>query len=482
MCIRDRDKRDTLNNDMESDAVVIGAGLAGILTAYKLASSGVDTVVLEAGRIAGGQTKNTTAKITSQHGYIYNILIENFGYDKALLYAEANENAINDFMQIIKDKNIECDFDKKDAYIYSTENEELIKKEYSAAKSLGLPAELRKDTELPFSVRAAEIFTNQAQFNPLKFIKAIADNLKIYENTKVIKIEGNVIYTEKNKVRARNIIISTHYPFINMPGYYFMRLHQERSYVLALKNAVQLNGMYLGIDGKGLSFRNYKDMLLLGGANHRTGENSKGGRYEYLRKEAIKYYPGSSEVTHWSAQDCISSDCVPYIGLYSANSPNWYVCTGFMKWGMTSSMVCANIISDCILKNNNKYLELFSPQRFNSSSVPMLIKNGIEAVKGIAREHFTIPDKDLEELPVGHGGIVESDGEELGVYKPNDTEIHFVDTKCPHMGCRLEWNPDEKSWDCPCHGSRFSYDGKLIDNPSQININHETLQNREGRE
>lgn len=455
---------------LNTQVAVIGAGMAGLLTAFFLTRRGYDVIVLEAERIAGGQTKHTTAKITGQHGLIYDKLIRNCGMEKAGLYAEANESAIREYQKIIEEKNIECDFQRLPSFLYSEKHAEPLMAEADAAAALGIKAYFTRKNKLPFPTAGAVCFEDQAQFHPLKFIRAIGEGLTVYENSRVISVKQHVIYTERGTVTAENIVFATHYPFINAPGFYFIRQHQERSYVLALSNAEKLDGMYYGIDKEALSFRNSGDILLLGGGAHRTGENREGGSYEMLRKKAEKLYPNAEEIAHWSAQDCMPHDEIPFIGKYSKFRPYWYVATGFKKWGMTSSMISAMLISDLIQGKENKYAELFKPQRFYCrASMKNLMKDIGKSTKGLVKGSFHFPFSSVEKLPEGHGGIVRKGLKRYGVYKDEQGIIHQISAKCPHMGCELEWNPDELSWDCPCHGSRYDYDGKLLDNPAQIN-------------
>ena len=468
---RSFEERKPLSGGLNTEVAIIGAGMAGILTAYILKENGYKAIVLEASKIAGGQTKNTTAKITSQHDLIYNKLIENFGQEKARQYANANEEAIIHYKRIVKENNIDCDFTELPSYLYSLKDEDSIRKEVDAASKLGISAEFTKDTTLPFQVKAAAKFNGQAQFNPLKFLDHIAKDIIIYENTRVETVKENRITTNCGVVTAKHIVFATHFPFINMPGFYFLRMHQERSYVLLLENANRLDGMYLGVDEDGLSFRNYENYLLLGGGSHRTGKNQSGGKYNMLRKKAKEFWIDSKEITSWSAQDCMTLDSVPYIGQFSASTPNWYVETGFKKWGMTTSMLAAMIVSDKIIGRENPHAEIFSPLRFTPSpSAKSFLEGGKYAVKGLTSRVFEPPRAQVDELPLGHGGIVEYQGEKVGVYKNKKGDVFVVSIKCPHLGCQLEWNPDEKSWDCPCHGSRFDYKGNLIDNPAQENL------------
>lgn len=460
-----------LPGDITVDTAVIGGGMAGLLCAYLLREKGVKAVVLEADVIAGGQTRNTTAKITSQHGLLYEKLLEEQGHDLARQYAGWNQRAIDRYEEMIGKLGVDCDFDRLPSYLYTMREPEVLKKEARAAASLGIPAVYTEETTLPFSVKGAVRFASQAQFHPLKFLSALADKLTVYEHTKVLKAEDHKLYTPQGCVTAKKIIFAVHYPFVNHPGYYFMRMHQDRSYVVALEKAQTLDGMYYGIDKEdGLSFRNAGDLLLLGGGSHRTGENSAGGKYEYLRQKAEELYPGCREKYCWSAQDCMTLDDIPYIGRFSSSQPDWYVATGFRKWGMTTSMVSAILLSEAIAEEKESF-GIFSPQRFTpGASAGNFCKEAGHAVKDLGKNIFAVPKADIEELPEGHGGVVEYDGRKTGVYKEEGGEVYLVSVRCPHLGCQLAWNPDEKTWECPCHGSRFDKEGKLLDNPAQTDL------------
>lgn len=463
--------RDSLPGDLETEAAVVGAGLAGCLTAWFLQRQGLRTVVLEADRVGSGQTRNTTAKITSQHGLIYDKLIRSVGEEQARRYAAANQHAIEKYRHLIHGNHIDCDFEERPAYLYTQTDTGALRPEWEAARRLGIEAVLCRETALPFPVAGALRFDGQAQFHPLKFLKAIASELTIYEHTRVLRAEGDRLLTDRGAVRARYIVFAAHYPFVNIPGFYFLRMHQERSYVLALENAAALDGMYLGVDSGGLSFRNAGPWLLLGGGSHRTGENARGGQYDDLRREAGRLWPGSREAAHWSAQDCMPIDGVPYIGHYSAGRPRWYVATGFQKWGMTSSMAAALAICDSILGKPNEWGEVFVPQRFRlRASAKNLAVEVRQSVKGLAKGYMHIPAASAADLPAGHGGVVERDGQRIGLYREENGAEHAVDVRCPHLGCELAWNPEEQSWDCPCHGSHFDREGKLISGPAQKDL------------
>ena len=466
-------KREPLPLDRTADVVVIGAGMAGILTAYMLQECGADVTVIEGAEIASGMTKNTTAKITSQHQLIYDRLITQMGEELAGQYASANQCAVAQYRELIRQNGIACHYEELPAYVYSLDETDKLQAEVKAANRLGIPAKFVQNTTLPYAarVRGAVKFPRQAQFHPLEFIKSIAAGLHIYEHTMAMGIEDNTISTQYGKIKAKNIVVATHFPFINAPGYYFARMHQERSYVVALENAAQLDGMYIDADDQGYSFRNYENLLLLGGAGHRTGKNEKGGSYNQLRQAAKEFYPDSVEKYFWSAQDCMPMDGVPYIGQYSASTPNLFVATGFQKWGMTSSMVAANLLTDLIMERKNEFAEVFSPQRFHlSASVESMLEDGTQAVAGLFKGAFKIPSAEIEDIEPGHAGVVEYKGDRVGVYKNEEGEAFFVSNKCAHLGCELTWNPDELTWDCPCHGSRFDYKGNLICNPAMHGI------------
>jgi len=427
---------ETLTRDITADAVVIGGGMAGILIAYFLKEHGLDVVVLEANCVGSGQTENTTAKITSQHNLIYDRLIREWGEQRARQYAQANQEAVQAYEKLIRDLKIECEFEKRPAYLYTLSNIEALKQEEFAAKRLGIPAKILEQTTLPFPVQGALQFPDQAMFHPIKFLKAVAEKVTVYEETRVERVEKNQVCTGRHTVKAKYLIFASHFPFVNFPGFYFARMHQERSYVLALEKAGQLDGMYLGIDpDASWSLRNSGELLLFGGGGHRTGENKSGGMYAALEKEAKSFWPVSRAAARWSAQDCITLDGIPYIGRFSRTRPDWYVATGFAKWGMTSSMVSARIICDSIKEQVNVYEDVFSPQRhWKAGTAKNFLKEGGHAVKGLAKGLFA---------------------------------SRASGPRCTHLGCRLEWNPDEKVWECPCHGSRFAEDGKLLDDPAR---------------
>lgn len=445
----EKDRRKVPEN---TEIAIIGGGMAGILCGWLLQEAGYEVTVLEAAEIGSGQTGKTTAKITSQHGLIYDRLTESMGEEAAGQYGRSSQAAIDEYERIIRKAGIECEFERIPAYLYTNTDEGSVKleRERTAAIKAGIPASIVYETDLPFPVKMALKFENQAQFHPLKFLYGLAKELNVCENTKVLKVRGSSIVTSRGTIRAGTIVFATHFPFPNWPGFYFARMYQERSYVLALKlnsgsgepgdEGPEHRGIYYGIDEGGLSFRSAGDLVLLGGMGHRTGECPKESPYDALRKQADILWKDYTEAAAWSAQDCMTLDSVPYIGEFSKLRPDWYVATGFGKWGMTNSMVAAMIVKDAIMGRYNPDWLLFSPQRITlrASYRPFFIHLA-HTVK-----NFFVP-----------GG-----------------------PRCAHLGCRLKWNRAEKTWDCPCHGSRFTKDGNIIDNPSKKDIKKPSPQSK----
>lgn len=460
-----------LDGDITADIAVIGGGLAGILTADLLRREGADVVVLEANRIGSGQTGGTTAKLTAQHGLKYSQLNKTLGLEAAQQYAWANLGAVARLRQLVAERNIDCDFRDCTSFLYTAGAPGLLQEEHDVCQAMGMDVFLTQDTELPFPAAALGL-RDQARFHPLKLLSALTEGLTVYEHSRVLEVDGRHIRTGQGSVSAEKVIFTCHFPFLNMPGYFFARQHQERSYVLALEGAADLRDCYLGIDADGLSFRSWGEYLLLGGGGHRTGDNRQGGKYGLLRRAAKRYWPESRVAAAWSAQDCMPMDGVPYIGRYADSRPDWLVATGFQKWGMTSSVVAAVILSDLALgREPMADSAVFSPQRFKTgASAKQLAEDTACSIRGLGRRVLEPGRVPVEDLPAGHGGVVEVDGEKLGVYRDGDGELFTVPIKCPHLGCQLEWNPDEKSWDCPCHGSRFSYRGELLDGPAQTDL------------
>lgn len=420
-----RPKFERASGEYKTDVLVIGGGMAGILIANRLREIGANYMLVEASSIGSGTTVGTTAVLTAQHDTLYTEIKQSFDTDTAKLYLHANLKAVEAFHEL--SERVSCDFEYKPSFMVTRESTEAkeLKKEAALVKKLGFDAKFRHSTELPYRIAGAVKYDGMAQMNPMKLLYGLAKGMNIYENTFIHTVEGNTAYSDEAVIQADSIVIATHFPFINAHGMYFMKLYQNRSFVIAYENAEQLEGTYVDMEKGGIYLRNYGKLLLVGGGDHRTGKYKKGFGFERVRAFAKECFPRAREKYAWATQDCMSLDGVPYIGRYSSNTPNLYVATGFNEWGMTSSMVASWIIEDMILNRHNEYEEVFDPSR------------------SVLRKQLFV---------------------NLG-----ETLVNFLTPttkRCPHLGCALKWNKWEHTWDCPCHGSRFEESGHLICNPA----------------
>lgn len=443
-----------LNKNIEVDVAIIGGGLAGISTAYYLSKNGLKVAVLEKEKLCYCTTGGSTGKITSQHGIIYKYLKDINGRDYSKKYYESNEDALNNIQKIIKEENINCDFEIKNAYVYTEVEKEVqsIKQEIECTKKLDIKSEFVSKIDLPIDIFGAIKFENQAQFDPVKYTYGLANCVeknggKIFEKSKVIDVveDGGKynISTKEGSVRAKYLVIATRYPIIKFPGYYFIKMYQSTSYALIVDTHTDLDfdGYYINQETPKFSFRTVKDgdrnLLLVVGYDYKTGTEIVGNPFEYLKAKVKKMYPESEVLKTWTAEDCISLDKIPYIGDFSDIMENCYVATGFNKWGITSSNIAANIIKDKILGIENKYEHLFESSRLG------IIKNKDEMMNMLKE--------------AGEGIILERIKG-----KPTPT--------CTHLGCKLSWNPIEEIWECSCHGSKFSKRGIVIEGPAVKNL------------
>ncbi len=479
-----------LNKNEKADVCVIGGGIVGAVTAYLLAKNGASVIVLEKDKVCMGVTANSTAKLTSQHGLFYKYLEDEYGLEYAKKYLESNEEGIHLAEEIINREKIECDYEKKNAYVFATTENELekVKQEVELLNKIGYDAKFVTDLSIPVEKCLGGImFKNQAQFNSRKYTIELLERasklgVKIFENSKVENIDHQnneyKVSTDKFSVVADKVVIATHYPIKNFPGMYFSKMYQDKSYAIAVdvdnsEDKEIIDGMYIQSCNPVLSFRtakfNNKELLIIAGSGHRTGQAD--GKIEdsftNLENYIKKYYPNANVKFKWSTEDCVTLDKIPYIGEFSNFLPNIYVATGFKKWGMSTSHVAGKLITDMILGKENKYADIYKATRLEP------IKNIKEFGNMLKESTYSLlinkirPAKDvLEKIPLGDGGIIEIDGEKVGIYKREDGEIFAVKPFCGHLGCLVSWNNLEKTWDCPCHGSRYDYMGNIITEPT----------------
>ncbi len=488
---KDKGNFSQLKEDISTDICIIGAGLFGLSTGYYLTKAGKKVTILEREPGIGIKTSgNTTGKITSQHGLFYDHLIKDFDEKFAKKYLNANEQAISNIKDIIDSNNIDCDFEWQDNYVYTTKLDEVpqIESEVSAVNKLGFKAEFLSKTSLPFKVSAAIKFPNQAQFNCSKYMMGLSSYItnsgnSIYTNTNVndiakdSKSNGYIIVTPSANVKANKVVIATHYPILSAPGFYFTKMYQSTSYGIAVDTHSKLfDGMYINVTPPIFSFRtadyNGKKILVVVGSDHKTGEAIENdSHYAELEKEVFKLYPSSEVLFRWNTEDCISLDKIPYIGEFSNIMPHVYVGTGFKKWGITSSNLAANIITDKILGKSNKFADIFNSKRFDFIKNRWEVKNMVkQTANSLVFEKFRVPHEAISNIAYDNGAIINLNGVNVGIYKDTNGNIFALKPNCSHLGCLLTWNNLDKTWDCPCHGSRFDYMGHNIYNPANKSL------------
>ncbi|WP_083632253.1 FAD-dependent oxidoreductase [Domibacillus antri] len=472
-----------LDEDITVDVTVVGGGITGIITAWLLAKEGKKTALLESRKLMDGTTGYTTAKVTSQHGLVYDELIKTVGEEKARLYYEANEEAIAFFKKTTEQLAIDCDFTVQDAYVYAETKETMaqIEKEINAYEILGINGGLagtEARMKLPFKVEEAIVMRDQAQFHPVKFLEALirdmADDVHIFEETRAESIEQNKVNTTGGyTVSSEYIIVASHFPFNDFDGFYFSKLHVERSYAIGVKSDRQLEeGMYISADKPTRSLRyatmeNGEKLLIVGGENHPTGRSDRETmrHYEELSDFTDRHFGVKDLVYRWSAQDLITLDRVPYIGV---GHEHILVATGYAKWGMTTGTAAAHLLTDLVMGRENRFAELYDPGRLKlkPADVKTFAMENAKVAKELIGGKLIGTVKTVEDLEPDSGGIVVVDGKKAGAYKDEQGRCYLVDTTCTHMGCETKWNDAERSWDCPCHGSRYSYDGAVIEGPA----------------
>lgn len=472
-----------LDRDIDVDVAIIGGGIVGITSAFLLKRKGLKVAIIDANRIIKGTSGHTTAKITSQHNLIYDKLINKFGEEKARQYADANEYAIHFIENLVKEKNIDCDFVGKPAYVYTQEDKYIkkIQDEVRAAEHLGIKAYFEERIPLPFDIKAAVRFDNQAQFHPRKYLLRLAEDIEgdgsyIFENTTAVDIEENdkciVKCRNGKKVNASKVIIASHFPCYDGFGLYFARMYSEKSYALGVTIKEKFpEGMFITAEDPGRSLRSQKfedkELIIVGGEHHKTGhDKNTNSHYENLGVFAQDNYDVEKILYRWSTQDCMTVDSVPYVGNLTSKTKNIFVATGFGKWGMTNGTASALILMDLITKGENQWADVYDSTRFTpvASAKEFVTQNADVAVTLVGGKITPVPSN--IEIKNGEAKVIKEEGERVGAYRDEQGNLHIVDITCTHLGCELAWNEAEKSWDCPCHGSRFNYDGEVIEGPA----------------
>jgi glycine/D-amino acid oxidase-like deaminating enzyme/nitrite reductase/ring-hydroxylating ferredoxin subunit len=475
---------DPAPGELEVDVAVLGGGIAGLNAAAALKAAGRTVAVVEMGRILEGVTGNTTAKVTASHGQLYGHLVSKFGEERARLYADAQQAAIEHVARVVEQESVDCDFARTESYVYSEDDSEVeaLEQETEAASLCGLPVSLVRETPLPYGVAAAIRYDAQARFHPRKYLLHLAEGIAgdgsvILENTQALDVdEGdpNVVTTSRGVIRARDVVVATHIPFLDR-GLYFAREFPMRDYVVSARvERGTLDGMYLSTETPSHSVRvtedGDSDLLIVAGEGHTTGrEHDQDERFQRLEAWTRERF-GVTEFTHrWATQDYTTTDRVPFIGRFHPGSKRLWVATGFGAWGMTNGVVSGLLLADLVTGAENPWAGVFDPGRTTpaGTKVKEFVKENLGVAKELAKGYVTGGDGPSEDgLAPGEAAVVGTGPAKSAVYRDDEGVLHKVSARCTHLGCIVGWNPGERSWDCPCHGSRFDPDGNVLNGPA----------------
>jgi glycine/D-amino acid oxidase-like deaminating enzyme/nitrite reductase/ring-hydroxylating ferredoxin subunit len=478
---------DPLDGGLRVDTAVVGGGITGLTTALRLVEAGQTVAVLEADRIVRGATGRTTAKLTSQHGLTYRYLRSNFGDEKARQYARANGAAIDAVEERVEELGVDCDFERRPAYTYaaSPADRRTVRAEAEAASELGLPASFVSETELPFRVPGAVRFDDQAQFHPRSYLLAVAeavhgDGSHVLEETRVRGAETGepcVVETTRGEVVADDVVVASHFPAVDRNGY-FARMHPKQAYLLAVRvDGTPPEGMYYSTGSPADTLRSHpvggEDLLLVGGQGHTTGDTDPPTSERYRRCEAFarKHFDVESVEYRWSTHDYFTVDRVPFVGQLGHGTEHIYVGTGFKGWGMTGGTAAGIILSELVRTGSHPWADVFDPLRVTpGASAKRFLGENAEVAGRFVGDWARALLSSSEVPEPGEATVVQSNGKPLGVYRDEHGEVHAVSAVCPHMNCVVRWNDAEKTWDCPCHGSRFTHDGEVISGPAMEDL------------
>jgi glycine/D-amino acid oxidase-like deaminating enzyme/nitrite reductase/ring-hydroxylating ferredoxin subunit len=470
-----------LEADVHAGVCVIGAGIAGLSAALELQRDGHSVVLIEGRFVGAGATGYTTAKLSSLHGLVYGRLERTLGPDAARVYGAANQRGIARAFELADELGLECDLRTKPNLTYTedADGRKPIEREVEAARRAGLPASLVEVADLPFPIAAAVRFASQAEFHPLKFLAGLAEAFvhaggRLHEGTFAVSVDAGSpcrVTTDAGRaVTAGAVVVATHLPFLDR-GLYFARCHPERSYVVAgpYERAAATDGMYLSTESPAHSVRSHvlgdRTWLLIGGESHKTGQGDARERYERLERWARERF-GIDPVMRWATHDQIPADGVPYIGPVDPISRNVYVATGFRKWGLAIGIAAAELMSAWVDGRDHPWRALFHTRRLRlrASALSLLKENANVATRFVGDR--LVKRADVDSIAPGEGQVIGAGAGQLAVRRDADGQLHALSARCTHLGCIVNWNSGEGVWDCPCHGSRFDADGRVVMGPA----------------
>ncbi|MGE5425230.1 MAG: FAD-dependent oxidoreductase [Syntrophothermus sp.] len=493
---------DELKENLEADVVIVGAGLGGLSVAYNLVLEGLKVVVVEDGGIGSGETGRTTAHLASALDDRFYTLQDHFGKEKTRIIAESHKAAIDFIEKTVQKEKISCDFYRVNGYLFlhPTDDEKNLKKEFKAAKEAGMDVvELPRVPNLLTDEGKCLQFSNQAQFHPMKYLNALAEVIvrnggKIFTNTHASEIDHNGITSQTGyKVHARHIVIATNPPVtetVNIP----MRQLPYRTYVIGafIKNDTLPKALWWDTGNYEISSSNppyhyvrlqnyddHYDLLISGGEDHMVADKStedvpEENRYSILEDWTQRRFPIEKVVYRWSGQVMEPTDSMAYIGRSPFGKDNMYIVTGDSGHGMTHCTIAGMLIRDLIMGRENPWEKIYNPSRFSIKETGMFFQLLKDDLRAVLKKWFYKDNREISSISPGEAAIIKIEGEKCGVYRDEENHLHIVSTSCTHMRCMIMWNNDEKSWDCPCHGSRFTYDGKVITGPANSDLDNYT--------
>jgi glycine/D-amino acid oxidase-like deaminating enzyme/nitrite reductase/ring-hydroxylating ferredoxin subunit len=467
-----------LAGEVRVDVAIVGGGIVGISTARRLKDKGLTVAVVEARRVGRQVTGKSTAKVTSQHALRYQTLEKKFGRENALKYADAQEAAIDDIKRLITSYEINCDLECKDAYVYTCHDRHVrqVEREVDVARSLGLPATLVQETGLPFEVRAAIRYEGQAQFHPTKYVAGLAQTLPgngchVFEESRVVDWDPHRVATEAGSVSAAQVVMATHLP-LGQIGFFYAEVHPHAEAVVAAPINRIPDGMYVSVEQPVHSIRTHKhDGKVFGIA---TGPSFKPGATEDERKAfndierwLAEEFDARPIEYRWVNEDYSSMDQMPFVGWSSSSGERYLVATGFGAWGITNGGAAGMILADLATGDHNPWLEAFDATRLKPiAGAPKFVAENAGVAAHLIGGYLSRKEKSFDVLAPGQAAILKIDGANIAAFRDEQGKVHAISAACSHMGCLVGWNEIDRTWDCPCHGSRFTLDGEVLAGPA----------------
>jgi len=468
-----------LSSDVDVDVAIVGGGIVGVSAARFLKDAGLTVAVVEAMRVGRGVSGKATAKVTSQHGIKYQTIADKFGEDGARLYADAQQTGLRKIVELSHSHGFDADIERMPAFTYTRDQKhvEEIENEAEIARKLGLPASLTRDTGLPFDVLAAMRWDNQAQFHPIKYVNGLAATIPgngchVFENSRVTDWDTSHVKTEGGTVRARHVVMATNLP-LGQTGMYYATNYPMAEPVIVAPLRRGLGGFYINAGQPGHSIRTHRSdgrtYAICAGPHFKPGEaDDERQAFEEIERWLTSNFDVGEIEYRWANEDYAPMDGAPFIGWSSSDENDAYlVATGFAAWGFTNGTAAGMLIADLVAGRDNPWLEIFDAKRVKPlAGAKEFAKENAGVAKHLVGGYVSKRPKSYDELGAGEAAVLDLDGEKVAAFRDEQGEIHAVSAKCTHMGCILGWNPTDRTWDCPCHGSRFAMTGEVLHGPA----------------